>query len=82
MDHLHDTAGQQAEVCPGRAHLGPVGHEDGRGEVPDHPGAEVDEGEAGSADQLLQVAHQPVLEHQGDGQVEQSGIEIWLKIKI
>ena len=39
VDDLHNAAGQEAEVRPGRTDLSSVGHEDGAGEVPDHAGA-------------------------------------------
>ena len=62
MDDLHDAAGQEAEVSAGRADLGSVGHEDGAGEVADHPGAQVDDPDPLGAGHLLKVPHQPVLE--------------------
>lgn len=37
MDDLHDAAGQESKVRPGRTHLSSVGNKDGGGEVADHP---------------------------------------------
>ena len=70
VDHLDDGGGEDAEMGSGRPHLGPVGHKDGGGEVADHARAEVDEGKPLGADQLLEVANQPVVEGQGHHQVE------------
>ena len=72
VDDLDNGGGQEAEGGAGRAHFGPVGHEDGGGEVADHAGGQVDQAGPLGAGQLLQVAHQPVLEEQRDGQVEDS----------
>ena len=69
MDHLHYAAGQQPEVGAGGPDLGPVGHEDGAGQVADHPGAQVDDGDPRGSRHLLQVAHQPELEGHRDQKV-------------
>ena len=73
MDDLHDAAGQEAEVSAGRADLCSVGHEDGAGEVADHAGAQVDDGDALGARHLLQVPHQPELEGHRDREVNNPG---------
>ena len=69
VDHLHYAAGKQPKVGAGGPDLGPVGHEDGAGQVTDHPGAQVDDGDPRGARHLLQVAHQPELEGHRDQKV-------------
>jgi len=70
MDHLDHAASQESEVSPGRPHLGPVRNKDGGSQVTDHAGAQVDEGDPGGAGHLLQVPHEPVLQGNRQGEVE------------
>ncbi len=60
-------------MAAGWPDLGAVGNKDGGGEVADHAAGQVHDTGPLSARQLLQVPHQPVLEDQGDGQVEDPG---------
>ena len=75
MDHLHYAAGKQPEVRAGGPDLGPVGDKDGAGEVADHAGAKVDDGDPRGARHLLQVPHQPELEGHRDQKVNNSETE-------
>ena len=68
--YLNNVRGEDAKVGARGPHLGPVGHKDGAGQVPDHPAAQVDQPDPLGTDQLLEVAHEPVLEHQADAQME------------
>lgn len=75
VEDFHAEAGEKAEVGAGGAHLRPVGHEQGGGEVAHHARAQVDDADAEGAGQLLQVPHDDHLEDDGDGQVEDPGVE-------
>ncbi len=70
---LDDGSCEEAEVAAGWPDLGAVGNKDGGGEVADHAAGQVHDAGPLSARQLLQVPHQPILEDQGDGQVEDPG---------
>ena len=70
MNDLDHAASEEAEVSPGGPDLGPVRHEDGGSEVADHAGAEIDERDSGSAGHLLQVSHEPILQGDSQGEVD------------
>lgn len=55
--------------------LGSVWHKQGRGEVANDTGAQVDDADAQGSGQLLQVAHDNHLEGDRDGQVKDAGVQ-------
>ena len=62
VDHLHDAGGKETKVSARRSDLGSVGHEDGTGQVADHPRTQIDDSDPLGSRHLLQVSHQPVLQ--------------------
>ena len=75
VEHFDAEAGEETEMRSGRTHLGPVWHKQGRGEVADDARAQVDDTDPEGSGQLLQVSHDDHLEGDGDGQVQDAGVE-------
>ena len=56
-------------------YVGSIRHEDGAGQVARRTRADVDDGDAEAAGELLEVAHQEVLDEDGHHQVEFAGVQ-------
>ena len=70
MNHFDHGQGQKAKMRASRAYFSSVRDKDGRSEVADHPGAEINQANPLGARHLLEVPHQPELERHRDHQVE------------
>ena len=54
---LHHGQSQKAEVGSGGADFGPVGYENGRGQVSHHAWSQIDHGDSGRSTEFFQITH-------------------------